>query len=153
MSFKSNTELREEALSLSQQLGEGALDAAALEGMKSQELRDLVRDLKAKVSQPPGGAVRVAPRAPGPKPAAPKPAAPKPVPTASSSTVGVPRYQGGPPAPAATPVLRYPMQVAPGRTMTSRRGPLGPGREVRATDMPREALEKFKANGTILVRK
>lgn len=64
--------------------------------------------------------------------------------------------QGGPPQAEAMPLTRpgFPYSIAPGSAITSKRGVLGPGDEVKASDLPggRESLDQHVAAGRVIKR-
>lgn len=118
----SNKELAEQAELLGFELGE----EVETEGLKNPELVELVGRLRSRVDAKNGA-----------PPTEPPPAAPEPpneppaVNGAEDDSVGGPP----PPPPEAPPEQRFPYQVAAGKSLTSPRGVLGPGDEIRLTDV------------------
>jgi hypothetical protein len=151
----SNKELAEQATALAVELG----ITVETEGLKNAALHELVAELQTRLGRSPAAAASEAPSDAGgpPEPPAgegtpPPPAKPKraPVDGARGSDAGGPPEPPKPPAPK----LRHPYQVAPGKSLTTLRGVLGPGDEMRATDCADgvEQLERLVAGGYLLKR-
>jgi hypothetical protein len=118
----SNKELAEQAQLLGFELGE----EVETEGLRNQELAELVARLRERV-QSKNGTPSTEPPPPAPEPTPDTP----PIDGAADGSQGGPP----PPAPEPTPAQRFEYQIAPGKSLTSPRGMLGPGDEIRATDV------------------
>jgi hypothetical protein len=153
-----NRELAEEAKSLAKTLSM-EVDTT---GLGNAKLTELVESLRAKTGEATkaesggtqegatsAGDGSTAPAATAP--AASKPATPEatrpPIDGASDGSQG-----GPPPAAKARPKARWPFTIAPGKSVTSKRGIRGPGDEVRATDFRggEERLAQLVAAGVVI---
>lgn len=144
----SNKELIDEAEALSRELG---LEVPRTQGLGNTSLTELVaglrerRDSKAAAQ---GGASRpsAAPAGAPPPPAAKQPR--PPVNGADDGTTGGPPQKAAP-KPAKT---RFPYAVAPGKSLTTRRGVLGPGAEIRPADVAdgEKQLEHLVGRGYVV---
>ncbi len=147
----SNKELIEEAKAIAAKLG---LEVTT-EGLNNAKLTELVADLKAKEAAASGASEATKPAAAAPTPRAggaqrstssTKTAAAQPKPPLVDGAG--PTKLGGPPPPpppppAPAPRARFPYAIAPGKSITSRKGVLGPGEEV----LPRYFNEADEAAG------
>lgn len=136
----SNRELRSEIEALSEELGV----SVSASGLSNAKLTELLEDLKAKREQPRLSSLTRGPSVPAPSPVVeetieenpsptppPAPPAPDPDPPAPPPVNGAPEM-GGPPAPKPKAVDRsYPYTIAPGKSCTSLRGILGPGKQAK----------------------
>jgi hypothetical protein len=129
----SNKELAEQATALAVELG----ITVETEGLKNSGLHELVAELQKRLGRSPAAVASEAPK-------------PRVPPVDGAAPDGL----GGPPEPpkAPEPKLRHAYQVAPGKALTTLRGVLGPGDEMRATDCSGgvEQLEHLVASGYLL---
>jgi hypothetical protein len=134
----SNNELRAQISALAIEL---EIEDVQTDGLKNDELGKLLADLEAKKGE-----------APGPVVALPPPVLP--VIDASSSVVdgASDGSVGGPPVPAK-PVFeqRFPWQIAAGKSLTTTRGVIGEGEEIKPSDVHGGAdqLDALSAKGYI----
>jgi hypothetical protein len=140
-----NKELTEQAASLAVELG----IEVETKGLNNAALADLVADLQKRLGRSPVAAASEASVADRQAPPTPEKPARPPVDGARSASEA-----GGPPEPpkAPAPKVRHPYQVAPGKALTTMRGVLGPGDEMRPTDCSGgvEQLDHLVAKGYLL---
>ena len=139
----SNAQLRSQAASLAEQLGE----AVETQGKNNNDLTTLVSELKARIRARAEEASETAEQARAPTPS--EVSVNQPIDGADRGVLGGPpeEKRESPPIPQ-----RYAMQVAKGRCISGcLRGPLGPGDQVRTDDFTSEVLKKLIAAGTVIV--
>lgn len=146
----SNRELSERAETLGKELSV----PVETKGLNNQALTDLVADLERRAEQ-----AQPAPKAAAPEPAA-APKAPEPPAPAPSKPARPPingaggDNQGGPPKrePPKAPRARAPFVVAPKKSLACRRGILGPGEEIKSSDVEdgQAGLERLVRGGYVV---